>query len=151
MPALLRVPLPLDLRQSGWGRSLHFLAAWITVVNGLVYVGSGLILGHFRTRMALRGEAGRKDPSYTPVQKAAYLAVIFLALPLLILTGLTMSPAVTAAYPPLTSLFAGRQSARTLHFFGTLFLLGFLVVHLVQIARHGFGPRLRAMLGGNPR
>jgi thiosulfate reductase cytochrome b subunit len=147
MPALVQVPVPLNLRHSGWGRSLHFLGAWVTVLNGLVYVGSGLLLGHFRRRMSLRPSSRLVDRSYHTPQKLVYLAVIFALLPLLILTGLTMSPAVTAAYPSLVAIFAGRQSARTLHFFLGLALVLFLVVHLIQVARAGFVTQVGAMLG----
>jgi thiosulfate reductase cytochrome b subunit len=151
MPALIRVPLPLDLRQSGWGRSLHFLGAWVTVLNGLVYVGSSLVLGHFTRRMSLRRSSRLADRSYHMPQKLVYLAVIFGVLPLLILTGLTMSPAVTAAYPSLVAIFAGRQSARTLHFFFGLVLVLFLVVHLIQVIRAGFATQVTAMLGRTRR
>jgi thiosulfate reductase cytochrome b subunit len=137
----------LNLRHSGWGRSLHFLGAWITVLNGLVYVGSGLLLGHFARRMSLRRSDGLADRSYHPPQKLAYLVVIFGLLPLLILTGLTMSPAVTAAYPSLVAIFAGRQSARTLHFFLGLALTLFFLVHLIQVTRTGFVNQVAAMLG----
>jgi thiosulfate reductase cytochrome b subunit len=147
MPALIQVPLPVNLRHSGWGRSLHFLGAWVTVLNGLVYVGSGLLLGHFGRRMGLRRASRLADRSYHTPQKLVYLAVIFGVLPLLILTGLTMSPAVTAAYPSLVAIFAGRQSARTLHFFLGLVLVLFLLVHLIQVVRTGFVTQVAAMLG----
>jgi thiosulfate reductase cytochrome b subunit len=149
MAALIEVPLPLNLRHSGWGRSLHFLGAWVTVLNGLVYVLSGFLLGHFARRMGLGRSARAADPSYHTPQKLVYLAVIFGLGPLIILTGLTMSPAVTAAYPSLVALFAGRQSARTLHFFAALVLVLFLLVHVVQVARSGFRAQLRAMLRGS--
>jgi len=151
MPALIQVPLAVNLHHSGWGRSLHFLGAWVTVLNGLVYVGSGLLLGHFGHRMGLRRSARMADPSYRTPQKLVYLAVIFALLPLIVLTGLAMSPAVTAAYPALVAIFAGRQSARTLHFFFGLALLLFLVAHLAQVARSGFVAQMRAMLGETRR
>jgi len=141
----------LNLRHSGWGRSLHFLGAWVTVLNGLVYAGSGLLLGHFRRRMGLRRSARLADRSYHTPQKLIYLAVIFGLLPLMILTGLTMSPAVTAAYPSLVAIFAGRQSARTIHFFLSLALVLFLVVHVIQVARTGFMAQMGAMLGRSRR
>ena len=151
MPALINLPLAVNLFHSGWGRSLHFLGAWVTVLNGLVYVLSGLLLGHFGRRMGLSRAAQAADPSYHLPQKVVYLVVIFLLLPLLVLTGLTMSPAVTAAYPSLVAIFAGRQSARTIHFFAALALLLFLAVHLIQVARAGFVAETRAMLRGARR
>jgi thiosulfate reductase cytochrome b subunit len=99
--------------------------------------------------MGLRRAAREADLTYHLSQRLVYLTVIFGLLPLLVLTGLTMSPAVTAAYPSLVALFAGRQSARTLHFFAALALLVFLVVHLIQVARTGFRVQLRGMIGGS--
>jgi len=84
-PAAFELPLPVDLDQTGWGRSLHFLAAWIIVLNGFIYVVWGLIARHFRFK------------AYRTLQRLAYAGVVFALLPLTILTGLTLSPAVTAA------------------------------------------------------
>ncbi len=125
-PAAFELPLPLNLDQSGWGRSLHFLAAWIAITNGVIYVVWGLLLRHFRF-------AG-----YNFLQRVAYWAVVFGLLPVTILTGLTMSPAVTAAYPVLFSMFGGRQSARTFHFFAADLLVLFLIVHVIMTIRSGY-------------
>jgi len=79
------------------------------------------------------------------------LAVALLALPLMLLTGLTMSPAVTAAWPWLLDLFGGSQSARTIHFFTFALLLLFLIAHVAMVAATGFARQLKAMtLGGKP-
>ena len=67
------------------------------------------------------------------LQKLAYLAVIFVLLPVMVLTGLTMSPAVTAAVPVLFDLFGGRQSARTIHFLVANLLVLFVLVHVVEV------------------
>lgn len=151
MPAAIVLPLALNLDHSGWGRSLHFLGAWITVLNGLVYLISGFLMGHFTRRLGLSRAARAADSSYQTPQKMIYLAVIFLLVPLIILTGLTMSPAITAAYPSLVSLFAGRQSARTLHFFAAVLLVLFFFVHVMQVARVGFVAQMRAMITGRDR
>jgi len=135
-PALLELPIPLNLDQSGWGRSLHFLSAWICVLNGLIYVLFGLISHHF----------GKE--SYPARQRLAYLAVVFLLFPLMIASGLAMSPAVMAALPFIVSLFGGHQSARTIHFFVTNLLVVFLVGHLVMVYMAGFGSRMRGMITG---
>jgi thiosulfate reductase cytochrome b subunit len=124
-PAAFALPLPVNLDQTGWGRNLHFLAAWIAVLNGLIYVVWGLLSRHFRYT------------SYTLVQKLAYMSVVFGLLPLTILTGLTLSPAVTAAYPVLFAMFGGRQSARTIHFFAADLLVLFLLVHVTMTIREG--------------
>src|SRR5499427_2018941 len=73
--ALIELPLPLNLDQSGWGRSLHFLSAWICVLNGTVYVGSGLISRRF-TRNVLPEAGGVTSERYTPIQRITYLVVV---------------------------------------------------------------------------
>jgi thiosulfate reductase cytochrome b subunit len=125
-PAAFSLPLPVNLDQTGWGRDLHFLAAWVVVLNGSLYVAWGLLSRHFRYT------------AYNPFQRLSYLGVVFGLLPLTILTGLTMSPAVTAAYPVLFTMFGGRQSARTVHFFAADLLVLFLIAHVTMTIREGF-------------
>jgi thiosulfate reductase cytochrome b subunit len=154
--------------QNGWGRSLHFLSAWILVVAGLVYLVLGLFTGHFRNhlRPQLHEFSWRlfwrdfvahlrrqihftpAGPKYGLLQKYAYLSVIFLLLPLIVLTGFTMSPAITAAYPFLLSIFGGMQSARTIHFFASIALELFLIVHIIMVIMSGFKQQIRAMTIG---
>ena len=143
MPAAFELPLKVDLDQTGWGRNLHFLAAWITVLNGLIYAAWGLLSGHFQQRfLPLRGRLA----GYSVLQRLAYLSVVFGLFPLVILSGLTLSPAVTAAYPWLFTLFGGRQSARTIHFFVADFLLFFLVIHVAMTIHSGFIKNIRSMI-----
>ena len=138
--------------QNGWGRSLHFLSGWILVVTGLFYLLAGIFTGYFKQRLSpciddfnsrlwitdfarhFRKIPHVADGRYGLLQKYTYMAVIFLLFPLAVMTGMTMSPAITAAYPFLLKMFAGAQSARTLHFFVSLSLLLFLVVHVVMVA-----------------
>lgn len=148
--------------QNGWGRSLHFLAAWILVATGLVYLCIGLVSGHLWRRIwpksadlkpsllwadfkhHIRRNFPKKsgwDP-YGHLQKWAYWSVIFILFPVIIMTGLTMSPAVTAAYPFLLDLFFGAQSARTIHFFASSALVLFLLTHLIMVVRSGFRKNL---------
>jgi thiosulfate reductase cytochrome b subunit len=124
-PALMDLPLPLNLDQSGWGRSLHFLAAWICVLNGTLYVAAGLASGHFV----------RHAEMYGVLQRRAYLVVVFGAFPLMILTGLAMSPAVTSVLPGIAGLFGGYQSSRTIHFFMATALILFLAGHVTMVYR----------------
>jgi thiosulfate reductase cytochrome b subunit len=155
--------------QNGWGRSLHFLAAWILVVVGASYVSIGLVGGHFRRKLIPRGreltprallqdlknhlrpQVGAAGPAqpYGLLQKLAYTSVMFVALPLMVATGLTMSPGVTAAYPFLLDLFGGYQTARTIHFFGFAALVLFLLVHVGMVIATGFGRQLRMMTWGS--
>jgi thiosulfate reductase cytochrome b subunit len=146
--------------QNGWGRSLHFLSAWFLVVPGLAYLLIGLVRGHFRrhiwprprkvaSRDAHDPARGTPGPAYYgPLQKATYSFVIFVAAPLMIATGLTMSPAVTAAWPFLLDLFGGYQSARTIHFFASAVLVLFVIVHVAMVVRSGFRRHMRAMTVG---
>jgi thiosulfate reductase cytochrome b subunit len=148
LPAAFELPLKVNLDQTGWGRNVHFLAAWITVANGLVYATWGLLSGHFQRKLLpIRGQLA--DPSgYNFLQRLAYLGVVFGLFPVVILTGLTLSPAVTAAYPWLFGLFGGRQSARTIHFLAADFLLLFLAIHVAMTIRSGFVKNVRSMIGG---
>jgi hypothetical protein len=140
--------------QNGWGRSLHFLSAWLLVIPGLVYLLLGLLRGHFRMHIWPRAAepsraSGAPGPQhYGTLQKLAYSFVIFVAAPLMIATGLTMSPAVTTAWPFLLDLFGGYQSARTIHFFASTVLVLFVIVHVVMVIRSGFRRHMRAMTVG---
>jgi thiosulfate reductase cytochrome b subunit len=153
---------------NGWGRYLHFQSAWVLVITGLVYVGASLLNGHFRrdlvpaagdwappawfARMGKylrRAPAGKDEAfSYNVLQRGAYLAVIFILFPLVIWTGLALSPSFDSAFPWAVNVFGGRQSARTLHFFLTIALVGFFAVHLLMIVLAGFWSRTRAMITG---
>src|SRR5262249_40780944 len=120
--------------QNGWSRALHFEAAWALVLTGTLYVIWGAASGHFRTNLLpaardrslqaflralaqhvkfARAAAGDAS-SYNPVQRIVYLAVIFALFPLVIWTGLAMSPAFVSALPSTVTILGGRQSARTL-------------------------------------
>ncbi|MBS0375770.1 MAG: cytochrome b/b6 domain-containing protein [Proteobacteria bacterium] len=155
--------------QNSWGRSLHFLAAWFLLLAGLAYLAAGFLGGHVwrdllprprelaprvlwqdlaaHLRLPMRPAAG--GPPYGVLQKLSYAVVVLLALPLMVVTGLAMSPAVTAAYPGLMDLFGGSQSARTIHFFAFAALMLFLLVHVAMVALSGFRRQLRAMtIGG---
>ncbi|MGB7264492.1 MAG: cytochrome b/b6 domain-containing protein [Terracidiphilus sp.] len=157
--------------QNGWSRYLHFEAAWLAVLAGLVYGIYGLLSGHFRQDLiperrdwswrAYRDRIARylhrkppdraEDRSYNVLQRTAYVAVIFVLFPLIIWTGLAMSPSFTAAFPWTAALLGGRQSARTIHFFVSWLLLFFLIVHVTMVAISGFWRRVRAMITGSTR
>ena len=154
--------------ENGWSRYLHFEAAWVLVLTGLVYAIAGLLTAHFRKnlfpqpadrkwrafRNVFAGYLRRAPPdaaerhSYNVVQRTAYLLVIFVLFPLVIWTGLALSPAFDSAIPAAVNVLGGRQSARTLHFFVSGFLVLFLVVHVAMIVLAGFWSRMRAMITG---
>jgi len=154
--------------ENGWARSLHFLAAWFLVAPGAVYLFAGLFSGHFRRHLwprsrefargllrqdlwdhlRLRIAAATGGPHYGVLQKCTYCSVVFGALPLAVVTGLAMSPAITASYPFLSGMFGGVQSARTIHFFISLLLVLFVLVHAIMVVKSGFRRQMRAMTMG---
>ena len=154
--------------QNGWSRYLHFQAAWIAVLTGLLYVIFGLFTGHFRRNLlppkadlswrgfssAIAGHLRFKRPgeedawSYNVLQRITYLLVIFILFPLVIWTGLAMSPAFVSAIPATVTKLGGQQSARTIHFFVSVALLLFLIVHVAMVCLAGFKSRTRAMITG---
>jgi thiosulfate reductase cytochrome b subunit len=154
--------------QNGWSRYLHFQAAWALVLTGLAYAVAGLWIGHFRKnllpasedrnwrafrrvieRYVRRAPADQSEAhAYNVIQRTAYLSVIFLLFPLVIWTGLAMSPAFNSAVPIAVNALGGRQSARTLHFLVSGALLLFLVVHVAMVVHAGFRSRMRAMITG---
>ncbi len=157
--------------QNGWSRYLHFEAAWVTLLAGLVYGVYGLASGHFRKNLIpeRRDWSGRayrermakylrrtppdrtEDRSYNVLQRTAYILVIFGLFPLMIWTGLAMSPSFTAVFPSTAALLGGRQSARTIHFLVTWLLLLFLFVHVAMVAMSGLRSRMWAMITGKNR
>jgi thiosulfate reductase cytochrome b subunit len=154
--------------QNGWSRYLHFEAAWVLVLTGLIYGAVSLWNGHFRRDLWLRGQDRRwsafrertakylrREPadeaessSYNVLQRTAYVAVIFVVFPLMIWTGLALSPSFDSAFPAAVDVLGGRQSARTLHFFATGALVAFVVVHVGMVIHAGFRSRMRAMTTG---
>jgi thiosulfate reductase cytochrome b subunit len=86
--------------------------------------------------------------SYNLVQRLTYILVIFVLFPLVIWTGLAMSPAFVAAVPSTVTILGGRQSARTLHFLVSVSLVAFLLVHVAMVWFAGFGTRVTAMITG---
>ena len=154
--------------QNGWSRYLHFEAAWLVLFTGGAYLLAGLRTGHFRHNLvpaaadrswrALResmadhlhlAASAFADPgSYNALQRLSYLVVIFVLFPLVIWTGLAMSPGFTAVVPAAATLLGGRQSARTLHFLVTIALVLFSLVHVAMIILAGFRGRMRAMITG---
>lgn len=154
--------------QNGWSRSLHFESAWILVFAGAVYIAAGLRRPHFRDNLVPgRGDLAwrklspliashlklkRPDPEeahfYNTLQRLAYLAVIFGLFPLMIWTGLAMSPAFGAAFPSAVTVLGGHQSARTIHFFAAISVCLFVAVHILMVVIAGFRSRVGAMITG---
>ncbi len=163
MPAWLTLPPYADL---GAGRAWHFAFAWLLVANGAAYLGHGVLTGRLRRQLLptrgdllglgrsvvdhlrLRFPHGEAARHYNGVQKLAYLAVVAVALPVMLTSGLAMSPTMHAWAPWLGDLFGGRQSARTAHFLTMLALVGFVAVHLAMVVAAGPVRELRAIITG---
>jgi len=147
-PSLIDLPLPFMLTgQSGWGRYLHFLSAWIAALTGTVYVLGGTRAHHFRRDLFRPAQPAK----YNVVQRITYAAVVFVLFPLMIWTGLAMSPGVTSVLPLLVTSMGGQQSARTIHFIVASLLVLFVVGHVAMVAFAGFTRHVGAMiLGGEP-
>jgi thiosulfate reductase cytochrome b subunit len=140
-PSLIDLPLPFVLvGQTGWGRYLHFLSAWVCVLTGLLYGLFGLFTQHFRKNFL------SADSAYNVLQRLTYLGVVFVLFPLMIWTGLAMSPAITSVLPGLVEAFGGQQSARSIHFLVAILLVLFLIVHITMVYRAGFRSRVGAMI-----
>jgi thiosulfate reductase cytochrome b subunit len=137
--------------QNGWSRSLHFQSAWLLLLTGLLYIIFGLVTRHFQKNLLPAAQDPSPPPdSYNPLQRLTYLVVIFILFPIVIATGLAMSPAAASAFPPVVTIWGGQQSARTIHFFISGLLVVFLIVHVVMISRAGFKTRVQAMITGRP-
>jgi len=164
-PAWLTIPSYQDLAA---GRRWHFFFAWLFAINGAVYLVAGLVSRHFRrdllpttTELAPghlahevvthaklqfpKGEAARR---YNVLQKLSYMGVAFVLLPLMVLTGLTMSPGMDSAFHVLLDIFGGRPSARSIHFICASLLVAFVVVHIVMVLVSGVWNNLRSMITG---
>jgi thiosulfate reductase cytochrome b subunit len=165
-PSWLTIPSYRDLAT---GRRWHFFFAWLFVLNGLVYLTYSFGAGHLRRdllpslpqlkgighdiyqHVRLRFPQGDEARHYNVLQKLAYLAVVLVILPLVVLTGLTMSPAIDAAFPFLLDVFGGRQSARTIHFLCAFSIVVFVLVHIVMVLISGVWNNLRSMITGRYR
>src|SRR5258708_31065572 len=143
---------------SGWGRYMHFQAAWVCVLTGLLYAISGLMSQHFRRNLwpakgqlswrSLRGEiwdrlrfkkpAAEEAYGYSVLQRLSYLAVVFFLFPLMIWTGMAMSPAVILEVPVFVGSNGGYGSGGTVHFFSENFGVLCCVLHSSMVSLGGF-------------
>ena len=158
-PAALTIPSKQSLAT---GRIIHFFFAWALGITLAVWLVASALNGHLRQLVPSLADlrALPRDladharlrfhhrADYSVLQKLAYASVLFAALPLMILTGLSMSPGFNAAAPWLLDLFGGRQSARTIHFLTMAALVGFFVVHMAMILLAGPFNEMRSILTG---
>lgn len=162
-PAWATIPSYQDLAT---GRIVHFFFAWVLVGTLLVWFLASLFNGHLKRDIvptgadlkALPGDVAgharlkfRHRRRYGPLQKLSYAIVLFILFPLIVLTGLSMSPGMNAAWPFLVDIFGGRQTARTIHFVTMALLVAFFIVHVVMVLLAGPINAMRAMITGRYR
>ncbi len=152
-----------SVRDLATGRVVHFFFAWVFAAALVVWLVASLLNRHLWRDIILKPRDIRELPkdiwdhitfrfhhrrSYTPLQKVAYFGVFAILFPLIILTGLTMSPGMNAAWPWLVDIFGGRQTARTIHFVVMVLLVLFFVVHVAMVVLAGPINELRSMITG---
>jgi thiosulfate reductase cytochrome b subunit len=165
-PSWLTVPSHQWLSMA---RSWHFFFAWVLLINGLCYVAYTLATRHFRrdlwpSRADIRGigasivdhlrfrhPTGEAAKRYNVLQKLAYVTVIFVLLPLIVLMGLGMSPRLDTLFGGWVAWFGGRQSVRSIHFIVAWLLVAFALVHVFQVIVTGLWNNLRSMITGRYR
>lgn len=159
-PTWATIPSYRDL---GTGRVVHFFFAWGLVATLLLWLVFSLFNGHLRKDLLPGGRDLRDLPrdlrnhlrlrfehrrEYNVLQKLSYFSVLFVALPLMIATGLSMSPGFNAFAPWMLDVFGGRQTARTIHFLVMLALVVFFVVHILMVLLAGPFNELRSIVTG---
>ncbi|KKB80218.1 HupC [Devosia soli] len=159
-PGAVTIP---SFRDLATGRVVHFFFGWVFVGALFVWFLASFINGHLRRDILPRGQDITGLPKdvadharfrfhhtrhYSPLQKLSYFGIFFILFPLIILTGLTMSPGMDAAWPWLLDLFGGRQTARTIHFGVMVLLVLFFIIHIVMVLLAGPLNELRSMITG---
>ncbi|MGQ0696154.1 MAG: cytochrome b/b6 domain-containing protein [Nitrospiraceae bacterium] len=162
-PAWATVP---SARWLAMGQQWHLFFAWVFVINGLVFMTYALISRHVtrdlfpsgkdlrsigkavKDHLLVRHPIGEEAKRYNILQKLAYAGILFVLAPLIVLTGLTMSPTIDTAFPWLLTLFGGRQAARTIHFIACFSFVGFIVIHVLQVILTGFFNNIWSMVTG---
>lgn len=165
-------PAWATLPSSQWlamGRRWHLFFAWVFVVNGLLYVAYSIASRHFSRDLAptqedmrgigrsikdhllFRHPKGEAATRYNVLQKLAYLAVIFILAPLIVVMGFGLSPWLNSMIPGWVDWFGGRQSMRTLHFLAAFALVAFFLIHVFQVIVTGVWNNLRSMITGRYR
>ncbi len=158
-------------RDLATARNWHFFFAWVLILNGLLYLVWGAITGHIRrdvlprlrelspasighdiwTHIRLKFPKGEDAKRYHPLQKISYAGTALVLLPLVVLTGLTMSPGIDAAWPWLVTLFGGRPSARSIHWIAANLIMIFIIVHVLMVILAGPINEIRSMITGRFR
>ncbi|RJF96971.1 hypothetical protein D3870_21700 [Noviherbaspirillum cavernae] len=162
-PAWATLP---DVQWLARGRHWHLFFAWVFVLNGVAYVLYSVFSRHLlrdltpdardwrsigksiKEHVLFRHPVGEAEKHYNVLQKLAYLIIIFGVLPLIIVTGWSMSPRLNALFPGWVDVFGGRQSGRTIHFLAAWILVAFVLIHVFEVVVSGFWNHLRSMFTG---
>lgn len=148
------------------GRQWHLFFAWLFVINGLIFTAFALASRHavqdlgptgkdfrgigksLKDHLLFRHPVGEEAKRYNVLQKLAYAGILFIVAPLIVFTGLAMSPTIDTAFPWLLTVFGGRQAARTIHFITCFSFVGFIVIHVLHVVLTGFLNNIRSMVTG---
>jgi thiosulfate reductase cytochrome b subunit len=148
------------------GRQWHLFFAWLFVINGLIFIAYAVASRHatrdltptrkdlrgigksIKDHLILRHPTGNEAKRYNVLQKLAYAGILFVVGPMIVLTGLAMSPTIDTAFPWLLTVLGGRQAARTIHFLTCFSFVGFIVIHVLQVILTGFFNNIRSMVTG---
>ncbi len=164
-PPLVTIPSTYSLADA---RQWHFAFAWVLLISATLFMLYNIVSGHLWRDLALKREersfshlwhdikeharlrfpTGEAARAYNPLQKIAYLGVLFVLIPVVILTGCTMSPTLNAAFPWLAEVFGGRPSARSIHFLCATGFALFITVHLLAVVLAGPLNELRSIITG---
>ena len=165
-PSWLTIPTTQWLAMA---RKWHLFFAWLFVINGLGYIAWTIFSRHLSRDLAptprdwrtigrsivdhikFKHPRGEEAKRYNVLQKLAYLTVIFVLLPLIVLMGLGMSPWINGIVPGWVDVVGGRQSARTIHFIVAWLLVGFVLIHVFEVIVSGLWNHLRSMITGRYR
>ena len=147
-------------------RDWHILMAWPFAL-GLAFMWIAMLLNrHFwrdiATRRAewrganiaadirahLRFDFRHGGGQYNFLQKLAYGLILGVALPMMIFTGIAISPGMGPSFGWIADLVGGRQSARSLHFMIAALLTGFTIGHIVLAFAAGPRRMIGAMITG---
>lgn len=162
-PSWATIPGPQWLAMA---RLWHFFFAWLFVINGILFVAYSILSRHLandlipthrdlrsigqsiKDHLRFKHPTGEAAKHYNILQKLAYLIVIFVLLPLVILMGLAMSPMLDTVITSWVDLVGGRQTARTLHFIAAWALVAFVLIHVFEVIISGLWNNVRSMITG---
>ncbi len=148
------------------GRQWHLFFAWLFVINGLLFTAYAFASRHIphdlvptgkdwrgisksiKNHLIFRHPVGEEAKRYNVLQKLTYAGILFIAAPLIVLTGLAMSPTIDTVFPWILTILGGRQAARTIHFITCFSFVGFIIIHILQVILTGFLNNIRSIVTG---